>query len=190
MATSSTMMPLGTRAPDFDLLDTESNRVRRSDADGRPLLVIFMCNHCPYVKHIARAMAALTAEYMRRGVAVVGINSNDPVAYPADSIEAMMLEREERGYAFPYLFDETQQVAKSYTAACTPDFFLFDPAHLLFYRGRFDSSRPRNEDPITGADLTHAVDAVLAGAPAPDPQFPSMGCGVKWRAGNEPSYAQ
>ena len=179
--TPSAMVALGTPAPDFALPDTDGRTVRRSDFAGKPLLVIFLCNHCPYVKHVANDLAQVAAKYMAKGVAVVGINSNDVANYPDDSPENMKLERKRRGYTFPYLFDESQAVAKAYQAQCTPDFFLYDASHRLQYRGQMDDSRPGNGKPITAADLTAAVDAVLAGTRAPQPQKPSMGCNIKWK---------
>lgn len=186
--TLSTMLELGTTAPDFALADTQGKTVTRNEFAGKPLLVVFMCNHCPYVKHIGGKFAQLSKEYMEKGVAVVGINSNDVDNYPDDSPDKMAEEVKAMGYNFPYLYDATQEVAKKYQAACTPDFFLFNSEHKLVYRGQFDDSRPRNEEPITGADLTRAVDAVLSNAPLAPEQKPSMGCNIKWKAGNEPEY--
>lgn len=183
------MMPLGTVAPDFALPDTEGRTVRLADFANAPaLLVIFMCNHCPYVKHVRAGLADLARSLRAKGVAVVGINANDAKAYPDDSPEKMRLEAAEAGYTFPYLYDETQEVAKAYTAACTPDFFLFDADRRLVYRGQMDDSRPGNDEPVTGKDLRIAVDALLAGRPVPTEQKPSMGCNIKWRPGNEPEY--
>ncbi len=185
----STMLPLGTRAPDFRLPDPEGNEYARDDfADAPALLVMFLCNHCPYVKHVRRELAALADRWKRRGVAIVGINSNDVDAYPDDAPEAMAEEARTVGYTFPYLYDESQQVAKAYRAACTPDFFLFDADRKLAYRGQLDGSRPSNDVPVTGTDLDAAIDAVLAGEPVPEPQRPSMGCNIKWKPGNEPDY--
>jgi peroxiredoxin len=188
--TASTMMlSLGAKAPDFALPDTEGRLVRLSDFQGAPaLLVIFMCNHCPYVKHIADELARFAKEYQAKGVAIVGINSNDAANYPDDSLEKMREEVKLRGYTFPYLYDETQEVAKAYRAACTPDFFLFDKEHRLVYRGQFDDSRPSNGVPVTGKDLRAALDAVLSGKPVPPDQKPSLGCNIKWKPGNEPEY--
>lgn len=181
--TGSTMLPLGTPAPDFALPDTEGRTVRLADFDGAPaLLVIFMCNHCPFVKHLREALAAFAREYSERGLAIVGINANDVASHPDDSPEAMVREKREAGYVFPYLFDETQEVARAYGAACTPDFFLFDGDRRLAYRGQFDDSRPRNEEPVTGRDLRAAADAVLSGHAVPEPQKPSVGCNIKWKA--------
>jgi peroxiredoxin len=187
--TPSTMLPLGTKAPDFSLVNVDGRTVSLADFNGAPaLLVVFMCNHCPFVKHLAAALAQFAQEYMQKKVAVVGINSNDVASYPADSPEQMVHEAEDQGYTFPYLYDETQGVAKVYRAACTPDFFLFDRDQRLVYRGQFDSSRPDNGVPITGADLRAAVDAVLAGKKPSDKQMPSIGCNIKWKPGNEPDY--
>ena len=187
--TPSTMLPLGTDAPDFSLVNVDGRTVSLADFDDAPaLLVIFMCNHCPFVKHLADPLAQFTAEFMAKGVAVVGINSNDAASYPADSPEQMVHEAEERGYRFPYLYDDSQDVAKDYYAACTPDFFLFDKGHKLVYRGQFDDSRPDSGIPVTGKDLRAALDAVLAGKKPNQDQRPSIGCNIKWKAGNEPDY--
>lgn len=187
--TASLMVPLGTKAPDFELPDTEGNIVRRKDFDGKSLLVAFQCNHCPYVKHVRGKLAELAHDYMTKGVAVVGISSNDAEQYPDDSPEAMKEEKVEIGYPYPYLYDETQEVAKTYRATCTPDFFLFDKDHKLVYRGQMDSSRPDSGVPVTGEDLTAAVEAMLAGEQVPaESQKPSMGCNIKWKKGNEPDY--
>jgi len=187
--TPSTMLPLGTKAPDFSLVNVDGRTVSLSDFNGAPaLLILFMCNHCPFVKNLAAALAQFAHEYMQKKVSVVGINSNDVANYPADSPEQMVHEAEDQGYTFPYLYDETQEVAKAYRAACKPDFFLFDRDQRLVYRGQFDSSRPDNGVPITGADLRAAVDAVLAGKKPSDKQIPSIGCNIKWKPGNEPDY--
>ena len=184
---NSTMMPLGTTAPDFALPDTDGNTVRREDFAGNPLLVIFMCNHCPFVKHLADALARKAADYQARGIGVVGIQSNDVQNYPQDGPEKMAEEKQTRGYTFAYLFDEDQSVALAYKAACTPDFFLFDADHKLYYRGQFDDSRP-DQGPPTGDDLDAAVEALLAKESPPEPQRPSAGCNIKWKPGNEPEY--
>lgn len=187
--TNSTMSPLGAAAPDFSLPNVDGRTVSLADFAGAPaLLVIFLCNHCPYVKHVADALAQLAAEYQARGVAVVGISSNDVSSHPADSPEQMVHEAELRGYTFPYLYDESQSVAKAYRAACTPDFFVFDSQQKLVYRGQMDSSRPNSGVPVTGEDLRAALDAVLAGKPVAEDQKASLGCNIKWRAGNEPDY--
>jgi peroxiredoxin len=185
--TPSTMLPLGTEAPDFRLTNVDGGEVSRDDfADAPALLVIFMCNHCPFVIHVADELARLSREYMGRGVAVVGINSNDVASHPADSPERMVAEAEARGYEFPYLYDETQDVAHAYHAACTPDFFLFDRNRRLVYRGQMDDSRPGSGIPVTGRDLRLALDAVLANEKIPVDQRPSLGCNIKWKPGNEP----
>lgn len=187
--TPSTMLPLGTSAPDFRLVNVDGREVALSDfADSPALVVIFMCNHCPFVIHIADELARFAHEYQSRGAAIVGISSNDVANHPADSPERMVAEAEQRGYVFPYLYDETQEVAKAYRAACTPDFFVFDRQRKLAYRGQFDDSRPESGIPVTGRDLRAAVDAVLAGQPVPEPQRPSLGCNIKWKPGSEPDY--
>lgn len=187
--TASTMLPLGTQAPDFSLPNLDGRTVSLADFQDAPaLLVIFLCNHCPYVKHVAPELARLTREYQARGVAVVGINSNDTDAYPDDAPERMVEEARQRGYTFPYLYDATQAVAQAYRAACTPDFYVFDRQRRLVYRGQMDSSRPRSGVPLTGSDLRAALDAVLAGQSVPEPQRPSLGCNIKWRPGREPEY--
>lgn len=178
--TPSTMVALGTDCPDFELPDTEGGLIGRDSFAGKPLLVVFMCNHCPYVKHLQPELAEVTRDILGRGVAVVGINSNDVENYPDDSPEHMAEDKDRFGYPFPYLFDETQQVARDFDAACTPDFFLYDADHRLVYRGQFDDSRPGNGKPITGKDLLAAVDALESGTPIED-QIPSMGCNIKWK---------
>ena len=187
--TPSTMLPLGTPAPDFDLPDTNGKCVARADfKDKTALLVVFMCNHCPYVMHIRTGLAQLARDYAPRGVGIVGINSNDVKNYPDDSPAKMAAEVEAAGYVFPYLYDESQAVAKRFHAACTPDFFLFDRGRRLVYRGQFDASRPGNGIPVTGKDVRAALDAVLAGKPTSEFQVPSIGCNIKWKSGNEPDY--
>ncbi len=187
--TPSTMLPLGTKAPEFSLPDTDGKMVSLSDFKNSPaLLVIFMCNHCPFVKFIREHLAELAKEYQAKGVAIVGINSNDVKNYPDDRPELMAKEKIEIGYTFPYLYDETQEVAMSYRAACTPDFFLFNGERKLVYRGQMDDSRPSNGIPITGADLRAAMDAVLTERPVPAEQKPSIGCNIKWKEGGEPEY--
>jgi peroxiredoxin len=183
------MLPLGTPAPDFSLPNVDGQMVSLGDFDNaRALLVVFACNHCPFVKHVAAGFAALAREYQAKGVGVVAISSNDVSSYPADSPEQMVREAEEQGYTFPYLYDETQEVAKAYAAACTPDFYVFDKNKKLVYRGQMDSSRPESGIPVTGKDLRTALDAVLAGKPVSADQKPSIGCNIKWKAGNEPPY--
>jgi peroxiredoxin len=183
------MLPLGTGAPDFALPNVDGRTVTLADAAGpRGTLVMFICNHCPFVKHVADELAALGRDCLPRGIGVVAISSNDVSSHPADSPEQMVHEAEERGYVFPYLYDETQEVAHAYHAACTPDFFLFDGDRKLAYRGQLDSSRPGNDVPVTGADLRAAIDALLAGHPVPTEQRPSLGCNIKWKPGNEPAY--
>ncbi len=181
--TPSTMLPLGTTAPDFKLLNpTTGQTVSLADHKQAPaLLVVFMCNHCPFVKHVAAGLASLAKEYQAKGVAVVGINSNDAVKYPDDSPEKMKQEVQARGYTFAYLFDADQAAAKAYQAACTPDFFLFDKEQKLAYRGQMDSSRPDTGVPVTGADLRAALDALLAGREPARDQKPSIGCNIKWK---------
>ena len=191
MGVTSTMLPLGTRAPGFDLPDTAGGHHRLGDFEDAPgLLVMFICNHCPYVKHVNDQLAKLTGEWIDRGLAVVGVGSNDVVSHPGDSPERMAAVATELGYRFPYLYDEDQSVAKAYRAACTPDFFLFDGDQQLVYRGQFDGSRPRSGEPVTGVDLAAAVEAVLTGAAPIGDQHASMGCNIKWKPGNEPDYAR
>ncbi|HEX5315987.1 MAG TPA: thioredoxin family protein, partial [Candidatus Kapabacteria bacterium] len=183
--TPSTMLPLGTTAPDFKLPDPSGKVTSLSDFKNTPaLLVAFICNHCPFVKHIRDEFAAFAKEYQARGVGIVAISSNDAANYPDDSPAKMAEESKQAGYTFPYLYDETQEVAKAYRAACTPDFFLFDRDHRLVYRGQFDDSRPSNGRPVTGKDLRNALDAVLAGQAIGGDQKPSVGCNIKWKREN------
>jgi peroxiredoxin len=191
MAATSRMLALGTPVPAFTLPDPVTGRaVSSRDFDAsKALLVAFICNHCPYVKHILEGFAEFAREYGPRGLAVVAISANDPADYPEDAPARMAQVARERRFTFPYLFDETQSVAKAYEAMCTPDFFLFDRDRRLAYRGQFDSSRPRNQVPVTGSDLRAASDAVLAARAVSDKQTPSVGCGIKWKAGNEPDWA-
>ncbi len=187
--TPSTMLPLGSPAPPFALPDTDGKMVSIDDFKGaRGLLVLFICNHCPYVKHIRDGLAQLGHDYHATAIAVVAINSNDVANYPDDSPEKMAEEARSAGYPFPYLFDESQEVAKAYRAACTPDIYLFDGDRRLVYRGQFDDSRPGNDRPVTGKDLRAAMEAVLAGDPVAEEQTPSVGCNIKWKTGNEPDY--
>ena len=183
------MVALGTPAPTFSLPDTISGRIvsLADSAGAQALLVMFLCNHCPYVKHIRVPLAQLARDYQSRNVAILAISSNDADRYPADGPVRMQAEAKEAGYPFPYLHDETQSVAKAYHAACTPDFFLFDRERRLAYRGQLDDSRPGNGIPVTGKDLRAALDALLDGGPPASAQTPSMGCSIKWKPGNAPS---
>lgn len=183
------MLALGTPAPDFCLPNPASGReVSLADLQGKALVVAFLCNHCPYVKHLRSALADFGGECSRKGVSLVAINANDARNYPADAPDRMIEEARAAGWTFPYLFDPTQSAARAYRAACTPDFYVFDAARRLVYRGQFDDSRPGNSRPVTGANLRAAVDAVLAGEPVPPAQVPSLGCNIKWQPGNEPDY--
>lgn len=189
--TESTMLPLGAPLPDFDLIDTVTQQsVNHLQYTGRPLLVMFICNHCPYVKHVRAELAQLGRDYRDSPLGIVAIQSNDVEQYPDDGPDKMQAEARQAGYGFPYLFDETQEIARGFSAACTPDFFLFDASHRLAYRGRLDETRPRRiesgvydstHSPAHGADLRKAIEAVLAGQAPSDQQFPSMGCNIKWR---------
>ena len=176
MAVSSLMVPLGTPAHDFELPSADGATVKLADLDGPALLVMFLCNHCPYVRHAGR------------GVAAVGICSNDLDAYPDDGPAGMAEQARRAGFQFPYLLDESQRVAAAYRAMCTPDLFVYDAERRLAYRGAFDDSTPRNGQPVTGALLRDALDRVLEGQPVPEPHRPSMGCSLKWKAGNQPSW--
>jgi peroxiredoxin len=187
-ATPSTMLPLGTTIPAFRLASATGEIVSSDSYAGRPLLVAFICHHCPFVRHIRAEFARFATEFQERGLAVVGINSNDSQAFPEDGPEGMKQEAQAAGYTFPYLFDEAQDVAKAFKAACTPDLFLFDSRGTLVYRGQFDDSRPRSPVPVTGADVRAAAAAVLQGNPVPIAQKPSIGCNIKWKRGNEPDY--
>lgn len=180
--TESMMQELGTPLPEFTLPDVDGNPVSSSSLnEGSGVLVVFWCNHCPFVKHIKSAFAEFAAEYQKRGLGVVAINANDFDAYPQDAPPRMKEDIEQFGYTFPYLIDSTQEVARAFNAACTPDFFLYDADNRLVYRGQFDGSRPRNDVPVTGRDLRAAADAVLEGEPVPVEQTPSIGCNIKWR---------
>ncbi|TVQ01669.1 MAG: thioredoxin family protein [Balneolaceae bacterium] len=189
-AVESTMLELGIEAPYFSLQDVLTGKtVTLEDyKDKKGLLVMFICNHCPYVKMIKQELVKYASEYMPRGLAIVAISSNDIENYPDDSPEKMKEDAELYGYPFPYLFDETQEVAKAYKAACTPDIYLFDEELKLYYRGQFDDSRPKNEIKASGRDLRKATESMLAGEPAPEKQIPSIGCNIKWKKGNEPIY--
>jgi len=188
--TASTMLPLGTKAPAFSLPNTSDGKtVSLSDFAGRKgLLVMFICNHCPFVKHLQSALATFGKDYQAKGLGVVAISSNDVASHPEDSPEKMKEEAQAAGYTFPYLYDATQWVAKTYKAACTPDFYVFNADQALVYRGQYDDSRPGNGKPITGKDLRAACDAVLAGQPPLTEQRPSIGCNIKWKSGSEPAY--
>jgi len=188
VATPSTMLELGTKAPYFQLSDYNRKSYSIADFKDKPLLIIFMCNHCPYVRHVISKLSELIKGYKRRGVSVVAINSNDVESYPADSPAKMRIFAAENSFSFPYLYDETQEVAKKYNAACTPDFFLFNSDHVLVYRGQMDNSRPGNNVPVTGENLTEAIECLLDGKEMPTIQKPSMGCNIKWKKGNEPVY--
>ena len=187
--TSSTMLELGTMMPFFRLSDFNGEPVSAEDFPDAPaLLAAFICPHCPYVKHIRPELARLARDYQSRRLAIIAINSNDIGEYPEDGLDAMRQESSKAGYVFPYLFDESQEVARAFRAACTPDFFLFDGKRTLVYRGQFDDSRPGNDVSVKGADLRVAIDLVLAGRPVPAEQKPSMGCNIKWTPGREPTY--
>lgn len=187
--TPSTMLPLGTPAPDFALPDTTGKIISLKHFEGKQaLLVMFICNHCPFVKLVRHEIAALAREYQQKGVGIVAIMPNDVANYPDDHPDKMAEEARTVGYTFPYLYDATQETAKAYRAACTPDFFLFDADRKLVYRGQLDDARPGNGKPVTGADLRAALDAVLAEKPVSENQKPSIGCNIKWKPGNEPDY--
>ena len=185
----SQMLALATVAPPFTLPDTDGRMVSLDEARGaKAVLVMFICNHCPYVKHVRHELARIGRDFWPKGVAMFAINSNDWTKHPDDSPAAMAEEKLRIGYPFPYLVDESQQVARAYQAACTPDHYLFDAGLRLAYRGQLDDSRPKNDRPVTGKDLRAALDAVLVGRPVPEPQVPSLGCNIKWKPGNEPAY--
>lgn len=188
VSTPSTMLDIGTELPEFTLPDFNGQPHSTSDYKNEPLLVMFICNHCPYVKHIVDRLSEKVKDYQSKGVNAVAISANDVNNYPQDSPERMKEFAEAHNFSFPYLYDETQDVAKAFKAACTPDFFLFDDGHRLVYRGQFDSSRPKNDEPVTGEDLTEAVNALLEGREIPEEQTPSVGCNIKWIPGNEPDY--
>ena len=187
--TKSQMLPLGTQAPAFSLPDPDGSKHSLDDRpDAQAYLVMFICNHCPFVKHVADELARIGRDYADSNVAIFAINSNSLETHPQDGPEHMKTEAERRGYVFPYLFDRDQSVAKAYTAACTPDFFLFDANRKLVYRGQLDDSRPGNDAPVDGHDLRAAIDSVLAGKDIGEDQRPSVGCNIKWSPGNEPDY--
>ncbi len=186
--TPSTMLPLGTPAPDFQLPDTDGRTVSLSDyADRDALVVMFICNHCPFVKLVADELAKIGHDYAEKSVGIVAINSNDVENYPDDAPDKMAEEKAARGYPFPYLFDEDQSVAQAYRAACTPDFYVFDKHRKLTYRGQMDGARPGNDQPVDGSDLREAIEAALAGREIAE-QIPSIGCNIKWKVGNAPDY--
>lgn len=190
--TASTMLPLGTPAPDFSLPEPMTGKtVSLGDFQDAPaLLVMVICNHCPFVKHIRQGLVQFARDYPAKDLAIVAISANDAANYPDDSPAKIAEEAKTFGYPFPYLHDESQAVAKAYHAACTPDFFLFDASRKLVYRGQFDGSRPGNKVPVTGSDLRAAADALLAGQPVPSAQQPSIGCNIKWKTGHEPDYSR
>ena len=184
MAVQSSMLPLGTTLPSFRLPDTVSGRSVSSDElGGKPLVVAFICNHCPYVKRIREGLAAFGRYASERGIGFVGISSNDPAAYPDDAPDKMAAEAHALGWTFPYLYDETQDVARAFQAACTPEFYVFDARGSLAYRGQFDEARPKNDAPVPGADVRAAVEALLAGRSPSADQKPSIGCSIKWKVG-------
>ena len=190
---TSTMLELGTTAPEFELSNTNTDAgpstIALHDYSKSPnVLVMFICNHCPYVVHIRAELVRFVKEYQSKGFGVIAISSNDASSYPGDSPSRMQMESAQHGYSFPYLYDEDQTIAKAYQAICTPDFYLFDSARTLVYRGQFDASRPNNGVPITGEDLRAACDALLYGSTISSLQYPSVGCSIKWKLGNEPSY--
>ena len=187
--TPSTMLSLGTTAPDFELTEVVSDQTISLDfADGSPLLVMFICQHCPFVKHVKQQLAQIGKDYADSDLKIVAISANDVATHPDDSPEKLKAMAQEFDFKFPMCYDESQETAKAYTAACTPDFFLFDAEHKLVYRGQLDDSRPGNDKPVTGKDLRGAIDAVLAGKEVEPDQKPSVGCNIKWKKGNEPAY--
>ena len=189
-AVQSTMQALGSAAPSFDLPDTRAANVRVSldDLQAKPLLVMFICNHCPYVIHIAERMTAVANDALDKGFSVVAISANDAQKYPQDGPDAMAQFAQKYGFKFPYLYDETQLVAQAYGAACTPDFYVYDSGHALRYRGQMDGARPGSDVEVSGAELANAVQAVYSGEAVSPIQVPSIGCNIKWKTGNEPSY--
>ncbi len=185
---STMLLPLRTKMPAFSLPDFDGTIHQSTEYEGKPVLVAFICNHCPFVKHVAAVFSSKAREYQEMGVGVVAITSNDVDSHPEDAPEKMREFADEHGFTFPYLYDESQEVAKSFKAACTPDFFLFDSDHRLAYRGQFDDSRPSKDVPVTGSDLTEAVKAVASGKEVPGKQKSSLGCNIKWKPDNEPEY--
>lgn len=190
MAVPSTMLKLGTSAPDFNLVDVVSNASisLKTFTAKKALLVMFICRHCPYVKYVQSEIAKIGKDYQDRDIGIVAIGANDPQSYPEDAPDSLKEQAHELGFTFPYCFDETQETAKAYTAACTPDFFLFDSERKLVYRGQLDGSRPGNSIPVDGKDLRAAIEALLAGKKVSQDQKPSIGCSIKWKTGNEPDY--
>ncbi|MBD2004008.1 MULTISPECIES: thioredoxin family protein [Cyanophyceae] len=186
---ASTMLPLGTLAPDFQLPDVFGETISLATMKGKQgLLVMFICKHCPFVKHLEAQLAQIGKDYEDKNLGIVAISANDASNYPDDAPDQLQAMAKELGFTFPLCYDETQETAKAYTAACTPDFFLFDGNRSLVYRGQLDDSRPGNDKPVTGQDLRNAIDAVLAGKPISDVQKPSIGCNIKWKPGNAPAY--
>jgi len=186
---ASTMLPLGTLAPDFQLPDVFGETISLATMKGKQgLLVMFICKHCPFVKHVEAQLAQIGKDYEDKNLGIVAISANDASNYPDDAPDQLQAMAKELGFTFPLCYDETQETAKAYTAACTPDFFLFDGNRSLVYRGQLDDSRPGNDKPVTGQDLRNAIDAVLAGKPISDMQKPSIGCNIKWKPGNAPAY--
>lgn len=190
MATPSTMLSLSTKAPDFSLIDVVSGNTITLETfkDKKALLVMFICRHCPYVQHVKTEITKIGKDFQGNGLGIVAISSNDVLAYPLDAPESLREMAKEERFTFPYCYDETQEVAKAYKAACTPDFFLFDKERKLVYRGQLDDSRPGNDVPVTGNDLRAAIEATLAEKPVNPDQKPSIGCSIKWKEGNSPSY--
>ncbi|MEP1151360.1 MAG: thioredoxin family protein [Balneola sp.] len=188
-ATLSTMLEIGTKAPDFNLPNIDGNMISLQELRPKVgVLIMFICNHCPYVKHLNEALVKFANDYREQGIKCIAISSNDVENYPQDSPELMKELSEKHQFPFPYLYDESQEVAKAYKAACTPDFFLFDDELKLFYRGQFDDSRPGNNKPVTGRDMRNAADKLIEGESNIESQIPSMGCNIKWKQGNEPEY--
>lgn len=188
--TTSTMLPLGTKAPDFQLLDVVSGKTISLEtfADKKGLLVMFICRHCPFVKHVQGELAKIGRDYATTDLGIVAISANDAQNYPDDAPDSLKEMAEQLGFTFSLCYDESQETAKAYTAACTPDFFIFDDNQQLFYRGQLDDSRPGNQEPVNGKDLRAALDAVLGSQPVSSEQKPSLGCNIKWKSGNEPDY--